>query len=401
MRVSIARLAPFAQRTRCRTVAHIPLGISLGNLFSFDMSSIRVLARQLGLSTSTVSLALRGVGRVAPATRQKIRKAAAALNYHPNPLFSKALSFARQPPATRYRETLAFILEWPTETGPNYQKEIHAGALQQARTMGYLLQPHVVSDLPSEQRRLSNALHHQGIRGLIVFPRTRRPRLLFSWEKFAGVEIGRTLRYPRELHRIEDGLYANVVEALHLLKKAGFRRIGMAIEPMNIHYRGIYHAPYLLSQLRQKERMRIPLFAATGPWTQKNFARWIERYRPDVIFIHDFQSIYSWLTDMGLKVPRDISLFSVNARQEPLRGLVMSGLRHDNARFGRNAVEMVSLLLESGEIGLQHPQRCWSLEAFWQTGKSLRHSIAPYVSPDGRLLPGRHRNLSPNYLLPN
>jgi len=362
------------------------------------MSSIRTLARQLGLSISTVSLALRGVGRVAPATRQKVRQAAAAIKYQPNPLFSKALSLARQPHGSCYRETLGFILEWPTETGPDYQKEIHAGALQQARTMGYLLQSHVVSSRPSEQRRLSHSLHHQGVRGLIVFPRTQRPRLAFSWEKFAGVEIGRTLWYPRELHRIEDGLFANVVEALHLLKKVGFRRIGMAIEPMNIHYRGIYHAPYLLSQLRQKERQKIPLFTTSEPWNQKAFVRWIERHRPDVIFIHDRETIMTWLTEMGLKVPTDISLFSVNALAKTFNGLRFSGLLHDNARFGRNAVEMVSLLLESGELGLQNPLRCWSLEGSWQPGNTLRHSIAPFVSPDGRLLPGRHRTFGARYL---
>jgi len=364
------------------------------------MSSIRILADRLGLSTSTVSLALRGVGRIAPATRRKIRKAAAAINYQPNPLLAKALSFARQPHATRYRETLAFVVEWPTETGPDYQKEIHEGALQQARIMGYRLQTCVVSARPSEQRRISNSLYHQGVRGIIVFPRSKRPRLAFSWEKFAGVEIGRTLMYPRELHRVEDGLFANVVEALHLLKKVGFRRIGMAIEPMNIHYRGIYHAPYLLSQLRQKERQKIPLFATSEPWSQKNFARWIERHRPDVVFIHERETITSWLKEMGLKVPADISLFSVNALKKTFHGLQLSGLRHDNARFGRNAVEMISLLLENGEIGPQHPQRSWSLEAFWQLGNTLSHSIAPYVSPDERLLPGRHRNFGSKYLVP-
>ena len=85
-------------------------------------SSIREIARQTGLSTATVSLALRGKGRMSAATRKKICDAAQEAGYQSHPLLSQAFCLVRQPSAQRYRETLAFVAEWDTETGPEHQK---------------------------------------------------------------------------------------------------------------------------------------------------------------------------------------------------------------------------------------------------------------------------------------
>ncbi len=48
------------------------------------MSALRALASSLGLSITTVSRALDGYGDVADATRERVRRAAAAANYRPN-----------------------------------------------------------------------------------------------------------------------------------------------------------------------------------------------------------------------------------------------------------------------------------------------------------------------------
>ena len=46
--------------------------------------TIEDLARKANVSKMTVSMALRGTGRVAPATRDRIRQLAATLGYRPN-----------------------------------------------------------------------------------------------------------------------------------------------------------------------------------------------------------------------------------------------------------------------------------------------------------------------------
>ncbi len=353
------------------------------------MSSIREIAEHTGLSTATVSLALRDVGRISLATRLRVKAAAEELGYQAQPLLSKALSLIRQPKTERYRETLAFLTEFSLDDPnldpyPLYQKLLHTGAFERARSLGFKLESFTLSGKPSEHRRLGRVLHARGVRGLIVIPRlsSDQPRLSFTWEHFVAVEIGRTLWYPRNLHHVETAEYNKIIEALHLLKKAGYRRIGMAVEPaQNKHQRGTFYAAYLLGQLKQPVRRRIPIPFAARDWNEKTFRAWMKSHRPDVLIVHDHSTIIPWLKNLNLRVPEDVSLFSVNVQDDYL-----SGLRRDYHGMGGQAVEMVSLMLESDQLGLRENPRCWQVEEFWQTGKTLSRSIAPYISNKGFLL---------------
>lgn len=350
-------------------------------------ASIRDIAERAGLSVATVSLALRGIGRLTPETRARVQEAARALSYQPHPLISRALSLVRQPVEQRYRETIAFIIEWETETGPPHQKRIFEGASEQAAAMGYKLESFIVSGKPSEHRRLSRVLHARGIRGMIIIPRlgSPQPRLYFDWPKFAAVEIGHTISYPRSLHHIENAEFDKVIEALHLLKKVGYRRIGMAVEPtQNNHSHGTFFAAYLLAQLRLPIRQRLPILASMGPWSEKNFRLWARQHKPDVLFIHAQLGplVIEWLARMKLRVPQDVSLFCANVQEG-----AWSGLKRDYARMGRSSVEMVSLLMEGNELGLSPNPRSWEVVGSWVPGKTLLRPIDKYISPGGFLKP--------------
>jgi len=353
------------------------------------LSSIREIAERTGLSTATVSLALRDAARIPEVTRARVKAAAEALGYQPEPLLSKAFSLVRQPKSERYRETLAFITEFslddPTlDPYPLYQEHLYAGAGERARSMGFKLEPFALSGKPSEHRRVGRMLHARGVRGLIVIPRLSmdQPRLSFHWEHFAAVEIGRCLWYPRNLHHVETAEYYKIIESLHLLKKAGYRRIGMAVEPdQNKHQRGVFYAAYLLGQLRVPVRKRIPIASTTGDWNEKNFCAWMKNYKPDVLIVHDHVTITRWLKKMNFSIPDDISLFCVNVQDD-----YHSGLRRDYRGMGIQAVELVSLMLESGQMGLRENPRCWQVDEFWQTGKTLSKSLERFVSSQGFLL---------------
>lgn len=352
-------------------------------------STIREIARHTGFSTATVSLALRGAGRISVDTRAKVRAAADQLDYQPVPLLSKALSLARQPIATRYRETLAFITEFSLDDPsldpfPTYQKELFNGADDRARALGYKIESFPLTGGPKEHRRFTRILRNRGVRGMIIIPRltSNQPRLSFDWKNFAAVEIGRTLWHPRDLHHVETSDYNKMIEALHLLKKAGYRRIGMAIEPeQNKHQRGTYYAAYLVTQLRQPVRQRLPIASTTGEWNEQTFGAWIRQHRPDVLVVHHEKEISGWLKNLGMEVPHDISLFCVNAQQPQL-----SGLRRDYHGIGASAVEMISLLLESGQLGMPDHPRCWQVDEFWQAGATLSKPIDGFLSPAGGLL---------------
>jgi DNA-binding LacI/PurR family transcriptional regulator len=54
------------------------------------MVTIKDVARQAGVSVTSASYALNGTGTISESTRQRVKAAAEALNYHPN-AFARSL----------------------------------------------------------------------------------------------------------------------------------------------------------------------------------------------------------------------------------------------------------------------------------------------------------------------
>ena len=74
------------------------------------------IARQVGYSKNTVSLALRGDRQIPEETREKIRKAAAKLGYQPNAVVSHLMAQLR---ASRLSDTMQRLMaSSPTATPP-------------------------------------------------------------------------------------------------------------------------------------------------------------------------------------------------------------------------------------------------------------------------------------------
>lgn len=354
--------------------------------------SIRDIASRTGLSPATVSLALRGTGRISEATRARVRAAAAEMGYEAHPLLSHAFSIVRHLDKQCYKETLALILEYPSENGPDYQQEMHAAARERAADLGYKLEAFIVSGKPEEHRKLSKILYARGIRGIIIHYRLEhaQPRLHLDFAKFAAVEMGRSLWFPPNLHRVELSDYPVITEVLHLLKKVGYRRIGLAIEPMQAHHqRGAYQAAYLLMQQRLPGSARLPIYAIDGKWDFESFRDWIQAHRPDVVICHKMTDICTWLDSLGLRIPEDISIFNTSVRRYDNPGLHQnydwSGNRHDTAGMGRRAVEMVANFLRNSEMGLNGSPICLQVSKLWVSGSTLSRSIAKHVTPEGFL----------------
>jgi LacI family transcriptional regulator len=337
------------------------------------MSNMRKIAEETGFSVATVSLALRGASRIPEKTREIIRAAAVRHGYTVAPLLSRAFAFARLPEQSRYRETIGMILEYPTHRQPMYQAAIVAHAKKRAESLGYRIDSFQVSGKAADHRRLSRVLAARGIRGLIILPRvgTLYPRLHLAWEHFAAVEIGRTLWTPRELHRVERPIYFELIESFHLLKKAGYKRIGMAVEPTADEKRqGLYTAACLIAQKRLPPRQAIPPLTQFGPWGERSFRAWFKKFRPDVVMIHANNAVPEWLEAMGVSVPGGVSVFGCNVEDTRL-----SGLTSNLQLYGERAAELLSLLLERNELGLRQDPYCWLAQACWKKGETLAQPL--------------------------
>jgi DNA-binding LacI/PurR family transcriptional regulator len=339
--------------------------------------NMRIIAEKAGVSTATVSMALRGIGRITPATRDRVRAAAAELGYQVSPILSSAFKLARQPDQSRYKETLAAILEFPLDSSASYQSVICEHAVERGKSLGYKVEAFVLSGRPADHRRLNRLLQARGIRGLIILPRLehRFPRLHLDWSKYAAVEIGRTLWDPRGLHRVDRPVYYEILEAFHLLKKSGFRRIGMAVEPTaDLMRQKVYMAACHVAQEKLPKRQVIPPLSGCGPWGEGTFRTWFKRFHPDVVIIHSLKGVPAWLEAMGLRVPEDVSIFGCNASAG------FTGLASNTPLLGENAVEILSILLERDQLGLAENPYNWLVMAKWRQGKTLSKPLVFPVS---------------------
>lgn len=338
--------------------------------------TLREIAARTGLSTATVSHALRGLGRMTADTRQRVLREAQAMGYRPSSLLSRAFANIRQPEHRRFREVMGFITEFPPKNQPDYQAQIAKAVERHAAKLGYLVESFCLAPSPATapaQRRLSRTLVARGIRGVIVMPRVNQwePRLMLNWDRFAAVEIGHTLVKPHEFHRVERSLYYELHDAFDLLARAGYRRIGLAVSPReDATRRGIYSAAFLAAQMALPRERRLPPAAQAGPWGFPAFRRWLRQWEPEVLIIQENHVIEEWLMRLKLHVPRDISLFSTGAG-----GTALSGLRANMQALGEAAVELTSLLLNGDEIGRPRSPRCWLVKDFREKGTSLRRPL--------------------------
>ena len=97
--------------------------------------TVRTLARSLGLSRSTVSNALRGGTRTAPATVQRVLAAARAASYQHNPLAASLMSEMRRSRGGKFRGVLAAIDLYEPGQIPHgvFHREVVRGASVRAR----------------------------------------------------------------------------------------------------------------------------------------------------------------------------------------------------------------------------------------------------------------------------
>ncbi len=155
------------------------------------MARLKDIADRMGLSVNTVSLALRGSPRIPHDTREKIRTAAAALDYTPN-LSARALVS---------RRTNAVGLLLTDVTSPLLTQVAHS-VEQELKTLGYVTLLAASNGDPDEELRALATFRARQVDGMLVYPhhhgrieaieRLRAggmPVVLLAGESRAGVDV--------------------------------------------------------------------------------------------------------------------------------------------------------------------------------------------------------------------
>lgn len=260
------------------------------------MTTIRDVAKHAGVSVTTASYALNDTGTIGEATRQRVREAAEALNYHPN-------AFARNLKKRKTHTVGVFI----TRFGGSFYEEILEGIHSVILNTDYEL---LVCPESRSPRRM---LLHRQVDGAIVFDSAISDEavLALASSRFPIVVLDRFLQGEFILPLLLDNPQG-VREAFRHLHDQGFHRISFVAGAMD----SLDNTERMVTFLSEAEQHNLDVPVYQGNFTEVSgyeSARTILQSNdlPEAVFCANDQMAIGVLRAMrehGLHAPADIAV---------------------------------------------------------------------------------------------
>lgn len=336
--------------------------------------TLRDIARELGISHVTVSLALRNQPRISEATRKRVQQKAEEMGYHPDPMLS-ALSHYRLTSKDRpMQATLAWInpLQHPEklmemEEFAQYWK----GAEATAKKLGFHLEEFTTEEL--SLKRMDTIFKTRSIRGLLLVPLLWETTSInwtdFPWADYAAVRFGRSRQAP-PLHFVASAQASNTILAFEQAVEKGYQRIGFIGQSSP---RRMFSAGYLRGQQGAPNNRRLaPLIydwdtiEFDSALHQDMLTRWMDKEKPDAIITANVL-LPSMLQDLGYSIPEDIGIATTSIHDTPID----AGIDQNPTEIGRAAVRTLDSLLNEHHFGIPEIRNQILVEGRWVDGAML------------------------------
>ena len=351
----------------------------------------RTIARAAGVSSSTVSLALRNDTRVAPGTSAKIRSTAESLGYRANPSVSMWMAHVRTTRPPRFQEVIAYVHTIPRDH--SYRRYVpfdlyRKGAGERASRLGYQVRDFELHDQGMTSKRLRQILAAQGIRGLLLeyadFEEFHQYSIDFDWTGLSTVSLGaRPSEIP--IHNVSSCHFDAAMLAYQKLVALGYSRIGLSLHMFcdrSVDFET--SGGFLCAQSLHPEALRLPIhnIDVFQGWDRKGFCEWYEQYKPDAILSPNSE-IFEFIRHLGLRVPDDIGWVHLAKS----RGSSFTGIDHHPEQIGSVAVDLLSNFLHLNETGQAEVIRRELIEPAWCDGATVRKIEKRPASPARAIRP--------------
>ena len=328
------------------------------------------IARALGISQSTVSIALKGDPRVAKKTRDLIHGKAKELGYAPDPNLLALSQYRSSSKSTKIVAGLAWVTNHGERDGWSssrmclaYREAVEA----RARKLGYQLYDFWLREPEVSLDRLRQILQSRGIRGLVFAPQERfDTRVAFDFRGFAAVALGYTLSSPA-LHVVSNHQHSTVRLAYGRLKALGYERIGLILNSfVDARVAGAFSGGFFSMNPNCDSNDFVPPFLFED-FDLEAFWRWREQWRPDAVLAsgQPFGLVRASMAERGLRFGEDLGLAELNLMTTDGS---MAGVNQRPDLVGTAAANMVDAQLSHFEYGVpENPMRIL-VEGEWVDG---------------------------------
>jgi LacI family transcriptional regulator len=179
------------------------------------------ISRQLGISVSTVSKALNDYPDVSQETRERVKAAALALDYHPS-------SAARNLRRGR-SDKIGLLINNPISFISEYISEIMAGAALSAENYNQNLILYTTAvDHPDRLKRICRAREVDGL--MLIFQPSDEAVAVLEKEGMPFIVFGRRIEHPNVSYIAPDNQDGSYRLTTHLIEQ-GHQRIGFTTRP--------------------------------------------------------------------------------------------------------------------------------------------------------------------------
>ncbi|WP_128894639.1 LacI family DNA-binding transcriptional regulator [Longirhabdus pacifica] len=276
--------------------------------------TIKDVAKEAGVSPSTVSRVISNHPRISPQTTAKVKKIMDELGYHPN-MLAKSLVMQKS-------KTLGIILPRPAEElfVNLFFSEFIRGIVAQASRIGYdLLMTSGVTQM-DEADAITKLVKGKKVDGIIILTSRKKDPVikLLQEMKFPFVVIGRSDEFENILSVDNDNIKA-ATDVTNYLISIGHKRIGFVSGPAHLIVSQDRLTGYT-EALKAAQLETKPEWIVEGEFLQESGYLAMSSImslenRPSALIVTDDLVAYGvlrGLTELGYKVPEDISIISFN-----------------------------------------------------------------------------------------
>lgn len=362
--------------------------------------TLREIARQAGVSHTTVSLSLRNHPSIPEATRDRVQRLADRLGYRSNLLVSALMSQVRMKHPSLVPEVIGFLTGGATANDwKNHSASVgyYEGARRRAQQLGMRVEAFWLGAGGAHAAETCRMLNARAIRGNLLAP---FPIPVYDhdldWPRMICVGLGYVFnRSP--LHRATHNHFRGAYLAYEKAVGLGYRRIGLMLESdenrrVNYAWLGGYLAaqdtlasaergPSFKTEPRLKNAKRraagaagalaaIKPLVADDTGDVASVRTWLKRWKPDVVIGFGPKQLET-LLKLGYKVPGDVAFIALDVEQTKLAHVEqVAGIDQNLSMVGATAIDMLAGQLYHNEQGLPQRPVLSMIDGFWVDGRT-------------------------------
>lgn len=257
---------------------------------SFSQARARIGLREVAAAAKvcvmTVSLALRDNPRISAATRDRVKRLAAELGYHPDPELSRLMNHLRASRTARGRIGVAVVDFYPTARFVEniYNARIRSGAEQRAKELGFSITTMHAADYALSLPNLLKVIRARGLEGALILPSVMPLELdsSASWKGISVVATSKSILAPR-FHCVVPNQFGNTMRLLETLQGQGHRRICAVFDELFDERTGHNFTAAVNWRPADRATLFVP-HTASHSARAALVARWLAEQRPDAVF---------------------------------------------------------------------------------------------------------------------